>query len=932
VHGKTLRSIRELVKRPPHSFRYELRSKQHLEELATSPLPLGVDSTPPVASQHRDLYLDTAEDTLRKRNIVCRLRLSADDTRVLSLRIGSAGHGEDGRVDSRVEASEVAAAIAENTTAGRSLRALIDPTSLIVRIELETERLTRNADFNWLRQPRMELHYDYIVVRRGRKSASFRQFCIHRRHGKTEGMDRLARAFEREHHLRPIPGGPRDRAELLLKWKGGGEKENTSERSAVVQPTPSGAPKETPEFLNPELSLLAFQSRVLTLAEDRQTPLKERLKFLAIVSANLDEFFMVRMAGLRRAAREQYEEQCDDGLTRGEQVRLIAEYVASITERQTRCLDECLDELGKHGVRIVRWDDLDAGQRSALRAECREQIYPSLTPMAVTLSPGHPLPHLPHLTLALAVVMRDPGTGRIHLAELELPPDVPRFLQAPGKSGHVITIEEVIRSNIDLLYPDRQVEGVYGFRVTRGGDLDLDEEGVDDLIEAVADAAGRRHYNPAVRVEVEREMPDFVRSLLLGNLKRETPDEEAELEPADVNEASGLLDLRSLTRLPVPNDPSLSYEPFHASQPFGEGETILDAMRDGDLMFHHPFDSFASTVAKYLREAAGDPDVTAIKITLYRVGDSSAIVDALLDAARNGKKVVAFVELKARFDEEHNVAWARKLERAGGHVVSGLVGIKNHAKVALVIKRENGRMRSYVHVGTGNYNSKSGREYTDLSLFSAREEITADAADLFNALTGGSLPPTGLSRGALVAPHQMRDALLTMIEREAAHARAGRPARITAKVNGLSDAEVVRALLYASSDGVTVDLIVRGICTLRPGVPGRSERIRIVSIVGRLLEHSRIYRFENDGVPEVFIGSADLRPRNLRRRVELLVPVVEREHQQQLDRILDLYLNDPTGWDLTSSGEYVPRRGKGPGAQETLIANLDAVPSTAEAT
>jgi polyphosphate kinase len=915
------------VKRPPHSFRYELRSKQHLEDVATSPLPLGIVSTPPRSSQHRDLYLDTAEDTLRKRNIVCRLRLCADDTRVLSLRIGSASDAGAGRVDSRVEASEVAAAIAENTTAGRRLRALIDPASLIVRLELETERLTRTADLNWLRQPRIELHYDYIVVRRGRMAASFRQFCMHRRRGKTDVMDRLARAFEREHHLRPIPGGPRDRAELLLKWKGRGDRENTSERSAVVQPAPKSDPAEIPEFLNPELSLLAFQSRVLTLAEDTRTPLRERLKFLSIVSANVDEFFMVRMAGLRRAAREQYEEQCDDGLTRGEQLKLIADEVSSITARQMRCLEECLVSLADHGVRIVRWDELDAGQQAEVRAECREQIYPSLTPMAVTLSPGHPLPHLPHLTLALAVVRRDPTSGRIHLAELELPPDVPRFLPVPGKPGHVVTIEEVIRSNIDLVYPDGLIEGVYVFRVTRGGDLDLDEEAADDLIEAVANAAERRQYNPAVRVEVEQEMPDFVRALLLGNLKRETPADEAGLEPADVNETAGLLDLGCLTRLPVPAVPSLSYEPFQAAEHFGEGDSILDAVRDGDLLFHHPFDSFASTVVRYLREASSDPEVTAIKITLYRVGDSSAIVDALLDAARNGKKVVAFVELKARFDEEHNVAWARKLERAGGHVVSGLVGIKNHAKVALVIRRENGKMRSYVHVGTGNYNSKSGREYTDLSLFSSRDEVTADAADLFNALTGGSLPPTGLSRGALVAPHQMRDALLTMIEREAAHARAGRPARITAKFNGLSDAEVVRALIYASSDGVTVDLIVRGICTLRPGIPGRSERIRVVSVIGRLLEHSRIYRFENDGVPEVFIGSADLRPRNLRRRVELLVPVVERDHQRQLDRILDLYMNDPTGWELTSTGEYIPRPGKAPGAQETLITNIAAAGS-----
>jgi polyphosphate kinase len=416
-------------------------------------------------------------------------------------------------------------------------------------------------------------------------------------------------------------------------------------------------------------------------------------------------------------------------------------------------------------------------------------------------------------------------------------------------------------------------------------------------------------------------MPDFVRSLVLENLEREDVSGAAVLDPADIDEIDGLLDLRCLTKLPLPRNPSLSYEPFRGSEPLGENESVIDAIREGDLLHHHPFDSFAATVVKYLQDASVDPDVTAIKITLYRVGDPSAIVDALVAAAHAGKKVVVFIELKARFDEEHNVAWARKLERAGGHVVSGFVGLKNHAKVALVVRRENGKLRSYVHVGTGNYNSRSGLEYTDLSLFSAREELTADAADLFNALTGGSLPPLGLSRGALVAPHQMRDALLGLIEREASHARGGRPARITAKINGLSDSEIVRALLRASSDGAAIDLIVRGICTLRPGVSGRSEGVRVVSVVGRLLEHSRIYRFENGGDPHFLIGSADLRPRNLRRRVELLVPVVEPTHQQQLDRILDLYLNDPTAWDLSSSGEYVQRAG-GVGAQEALISEL----------
>jgi polyphosphate kinase len=341
-----------------------------------------------------------------------------------------------------------------------------------------------------------------------------------------------------------------------------------------------------------------------------------------------------------------------------------------------------------------------------------------------------------------------------------------------------------------------------------------------------------------------------------------------------------------------------------------------------DLMYHHPFDSFDQTVVKLIRDASVDPDVTTIKITLYRVGDPSEVVEALLAAARNDKRVVAFVELKARFDEVHNVTWARRLEKAGGHVISGFVGYKNHAKVALVVRRENGKLRSYVHIGTGNYNTKSGREYTDLSLFSSREALTADAAELFNALTGESLPPAGLTHGALAAPTQMVDAIIAMIDREASNARAGKPSGFSAKLNGLSDAEVVRALVNAAKDGVKIDLVVRGICTLRPGIPGRSENIRVVSCVGRLLEHSRIYRFENAGSPVHYIGSADLRPRNLRHRVELLVPVVDAAQKAQLDDILGLYLEDPHGWELRSSGEYVQRAQGGSGAQEELIARI----------
>lgn len=901
------------------SWRYEIRSARHLGELAGAALPLPLEVSQSKRTQHRDLFLDTADDALRRRGIVCRLRLRADDTRSLSISIGGDASNAPTRIDSPVESADVGGAVIEPTPAGRRLGALVDPALLLVRLELEVERVTRVVGRDWLRRPRIEIRYDFIVARRNGTSSSLFQLTIHNLHGSETTTAELAQAMEETHHLRPSREGPRDRAELLLRWKGANE-------TSVSQPAGDAGlhtrrrGADRGEFLNPELSLLAFQSRVLSIAEDATTPIGERLKFLAIVSANIDEFFMIRMAGLRRAAREQFEEQCDDGLTRGEQMRLIHESVAQINERQAICAAECLRKLPQVGIRILSWRDLDESQRIALRAECREQIHPSLTPMAMTLSPGHPLPHLPHLTLALAVVLRNPETRRLHLAELELPTDSPRFIPVPGREGDFVTIEETVRSNIDLVYPGGGVESVHVFRVTRGGELTLDEEGADDLIDAVDIATRKRGFNPAVRVEVEREMPEFVRDLLLTNLRREESAETMGLDGSDIHEMEGLLDLRCLTTLELPRVEKLTFPRFDPVDPHIPG-SILDAVAERDLLYHHPFDSFDGSVVRFLRDAADDPAVTAIKITLYRIGNSSRVADALIDAARKGKKVVAFIELKARFDEGRNVGWARKLEKAGGHVVSGLVGFKNHAKVALVTRRENGKPKSYVHIATGNYNSRTAREYTDLSLFSARESLTGDAADLFNALTGGSLPPSGLSRGSLVAPYQMKDALISLIEREASHARAGKPARITAKMNGLSDSSVVRALVQASKDGVEIDLVCRGICTLRPGVPQMSEKIRVTSVLGRFLEHSRIYRFENAGAPDYLIGSADLRPRNLSRRVELLVHVHDPVHQAELERILTLYVEDPTGWELLPNGAYRKRGERLPGAQQILLDN-----------
>jgi polyphosphate kinase len=478
----------------------------------------------------------------------------------------------------------------------------------------------------------------------------------------------------------------------------------------------------------------------------------------------------------------------------------------------------------------------------------------------------------------------------------------------------------VIRGNLVALYPDASVEHAYAFRVTRSAEIELDEEHADDLLEEVARATHSRGQGIAVRLEVERGMPAIVRALLLENVRREQAAAGAPPLP-DVDEIDGLLDLRGLTHLELPTRASSSYPAFAPGRPFAADASVLAEIGSREGLAHHPFDSFAETVVRFLREASADPDVAAIKITLYRIGTPSPIADALLAAAKAGKAVTVFVELKARFDEEVNVAWARALEAAGGHVVRGIVGFKNHAKVALVVRREQagGALRRYVHIGTGNYNIRSGEQYTDLSLFTTNDAIADDVADFFNELTGVSAPPRRPKRSLLVAPQHLLSGIIEQIDREAAHARAGRQARVTAKINGLSDPDVVRALYRASNDGVEIDLVVRGICTLRPGIPGRSERIRVCSVVGRFLEHSRIYRFANGGSPRYFIGSADLRPRNLRRRVEVLVPIDEPEHRRSLDDILALYLHDPTAWELRGDGSYEPRAGSGDSAQQALV-------------
>jgi polyphosphate kinase len=675
----------------------------------------------------------------------------------------------------------------------------------------------------------------------------------------------------------------------------------------------SGAIEES-RFFNSEISILDFNTRVLALAEDLRTPLRERFRFLSIVAANVDEFFMVRVAALKQLELESVEESGLSDLTPQQQLELIESRTNVLVSRQYRCFEACLAEVAEKGVRIERWPELRDSERSELRDHFRDEIFSALTPLAMTLSAGHPFPRLGHLSLSLAVVLLDTKGAAPHFAHVELPAALRRFISI-GDGLRVIGVEEVVRANLDLLYPGLRIEQAYVFRVTRGADITLDEDNAWSLLHAVDEASKRRYENPVVRVEVESDMPMVIRELVLKELQREHG---FPLSPTDLHEIPGLLDLRALDELEFPNDAGLSFPPLISHSPFPSGD-LWTHIREKDEIVHHPFEDFRDSVARFFEDAAADPDVVAIKATLYRAGDESPVISALIAAARAGKDVVAFVELKARFEEERNVGWAKRLQEAGGKMVFGFLKLKTHAKVALVVRREDGKLRRYVHIGTGNYNATTAKRYTDLSLFSADPTLAADVSDLFNELTGSSSAPQPLTRGCLIAPRQLLSALIGKIDREASHARAGRAGLIRMKVNGLSDPEIIEAMYRASQDGATIQLVVRSICTLRPGVPGMSENISVSSVVGRFLEHGRIYHFGNAGEPEFFIGSPDLRPRNLRRRIELVAPVRDPACGAKLDSLLSLYLNDPTAWDLQPNGEYVRRSAGGESAQAELL-------------
>jgi len=681
-------------------------------------------------------------------------------------------------------------------------------------------------------------------------------------------------------------------------------------------------------FLNGDLSLIEFNARVLALAEDPTVPLLARIRFLAILSANLDEFFMVRVAALKRAAGVGRAEGGEDGVAAGDQLNAIGLRVRALLDRQAHCLTAaCLPALAAHGVRILAWDELSASQREWLRDYFTEQIFPIITPQALTRAPGHPFPLIPNLRLSLAVVVQDSQAGPPHFAYLRVPDTLPRFVPIGDGSGFVAA-EEIIRANLGQVYPGRIVEEAYPFRVTRGAELELDEHHAASLLKVIEEETKRRPYGAVVRVEVAASMPQAVRELLLRELQYEDAAPTSPLGSGDLQEAHTFVDLgavRELARLPLPD---LDYPPHRGRMPIEADRSIFAVLGEHDVLVHHPYDAFEATVQRLVVEAADDPDVVAIKQTLYRAGGRSAIVDALVRAAERGKEVFVFVELKARFDEERNIEWARKLEQAGIRVVYGLVDLKIHAKTALIVRREAGRVRRYVHIGTGNYNAATAAAYTDMGLLSADPALGADVNDLFNELSGSSRPPQTAFRRILVSPTHLMDRLLQLIDREAEHARAGRVARIRAKVNGLADPQIIEALYRASQAGVDIALVVRSICTLRPGVTGLSERIRVVSVLGRFLEHARIYHFANGGDPDYFIGSADWRPRNLRRRVEVVTPVLDSACRNRLDAVLEAELGDPTAWELEPDGSY-RRRTPGPGAdgrsaQERLLGPTSA--------
>ncbi|TWG92510.1 polyphosphate kinase [Nocardioides sp. J9] len=664
-------------------------------------------------------------------------------------------------------------------------------------------------------------------------------------------------------------------------------------------------------FVDRELSWLRFNERVLELAEDETLPLLERARYLAIFTSNLDEFFMVRVAGLKRRIATGLAVRAASGLMPLAVLEAIWARTEELSQRHAGVFrDTIVPALEEEGIALVRWSDLERGEQKHCKRLFKERIYPVLTPLAV--DPAHPFPYISGLSLNLAVVVRNPKTGKEHFARVKVPPNFDRFV--PLGNARFVPLEDVIGAHLGRLFPGMEVLEVHTFRVTRNEDLEVEEDDAENLLTALEKELLRRKFGPPVRLEVEESIAPSVLELLVSEL---------DISQEEVFRLPGPLDLRGLHSIAdLPRD-DLKYPSFvpatHPSLAEVESAAPVDvfkALRRRDVLVHHPYDSFATSVQRFIEQAAADPHVLAIKQTLYRTSGDSPIIDALIDAAEAGKQVLVLVEIKARFDEQANIRWARKLETAGCHVVYGLVGLKTHCKLAMVVRDEPDGIRRYTHIGTGNYNPKTSRMYEDLGLLTTDEVIGEDVAHLFNNLSGWSRKAT--YQQLLVAPDSVRSGLVEQIHREIGHHRAGRPAGIRFKANSVVDEEVIDALYLASCEGVPVELLVRGICALRPGVPGLSENVRVRSILGRYLEHSRVFSFEGGGEPVAWIGSADLMHRNLDRRVEVLVRLPDHS-RDEVRRLLDLAF-DPTteAWELGADGRWTRNAGT-VHLQETLI-------------
>ncbi len=693
----------------------------------------------------------------------------------------------------------------------------------------------------------------------------------------------------------------------------------------LVAPTPVRPPGEHPVaaapppdlrapslYVNRELSWLEFNRRVLQEAKDSRTPLLERVKFLSIFGSNLDEFFQVRVAGLREQVCAKISELSDDGMTPDEQLATIVPIVRELQREHGNVLtQDVIPALKERGITLLTApEDLSAEDVAHIREEFTAKVFPVLTPLAV--DPAHPFPYISNLSLSLAVILRS-DSGEERFARVKVPKILARWIHLPGLHRYV-PLELVIAANLELLFPGVEILGCYPFRITRNTDLEIDPDEADDLLALIQEEVRNRRFAEVVRLEVHPGMPESLRQLLIEELNADQDSEGLPLTIQDVFEVCGLLDATDLMTIAGLEIPELRDPPFLPTVPgrLAGGRNIFDVIREGDVFVHHPYESFAASVERFIQTATDDPDVLAIKMTLYRTGGDSHIARMLANAAERGKQVVVLIELQARFDEENNIRWAQRFEDVGVHVSYGVAGLKTHAKVILVVRREGDQIRRYVHIATGNYAPKTARLYTDFGLFSADPDLGADLSDLFNVLTGFA-SPTGY-RKLVVAPTGMRKRLMEMIRREIQHAQAGRPACIFAKMNSLVDREIIALLYEASRAGVPVDLIVRGICCLKPGIPGISQRIRVVSVIGRFLEHSRVWQFGNDGNTEVYISSADWMPRNLDRRIEAAVPLESSVHRETVRQLLDLMWTDNRqAWDMAADATWTQRQ---PGEKE----------------